>query len=138
MSDCVFCEIVSGQIPATKVYEDEIALAFMDINPISRGHTLLIPKEHFVLVSDMDAKKYQALVKTVPGLSKAILETTGAAGLNVLQNNGRAAGQAVEHLHLHLIPRYRGDGLGFIWKPKPARAEELSGLAQKIKSALSN
>ena len=136
MSRCVFCEIVSGQIPATKVYEDAVALAFMDINPISRGHTLLISKEHFVRVSEMDAEKYQAMVKVVPGLTEAIIKATAAAGLNVLQNNGRVAGQVVEHLHIHLIPRYQGDGLGFIWRPKPAQAEELAGLALKIKSNL--
>jgi histidine triad (HIT) family protein len=136
MPGCVFCEIVKGNIPSTKVYEDEVALAFMDINPISYGHTLLIPKEHFSQVSQMDTEKYQALVKMVPELTKAILEATGAAGLNVLQNNGRAAGQVVEHLHIHLIPRYEADGLGFIWKPKPAQAKVLSELAQKVKSAL--
>ncbi|KPJ62442.1 MAG: hypothetical protein AMS15_03875 [Planctomycetes bacterium DG_23] len=136
MSPCVFCEIVRGNIPSTKVYEDEAALAFMDINPISYGHTLLIPKEHFTQVSQMDVEKYQALVKMVPELTKAIIETTGAAGLNVLQNNGRAAGQVVEHLHIHLIPRYEGDGLGFIWRPKPAQEKELSLLAQKIKGVL--
>ena len=136
MTGCVFCKIIGGQIPATKVYEDEASLAFMDINPISRGHTLLVPKEHFVRVSEVDAEKYQALVKIVPRLTKAVLEATGAAGLNVLQNNGRAAGQVVEHLHIHLIPRYQGDGLGFIWKPKPASAEALTELALKIKSTL--
>jgi len=118
MSDCIFCRIVQGEIPSAKVYEDENCFAFLDIGPLSWGHTLVIPKKHFEHITEMSAKELAALASVLPKLSAAVIEVTDAEGLNVLQNNGAVAGQAVAHLHFHLIPRHAGDGLGYRWNAK--------------------
>lgn len=128
MADCIFCKIVAGQIPCTKVYEDAACLAFMDINPISPGHTLVVPKRHYEAITEMSADEAAALFRPIPSLAAAVKEAIGAEALNVLQNNGRAAGQAVDHLHVHLIPRWAGDGLGFRW---PAKSADFTVLAQQ-------
>jgi len=128
MADCIFCKIVAGQIPCTRVYEDPAVLAFMDINPISPGHTLVVPKKHCEAISEMSAEEAAALFRPVPSLAAAVKAALGAEALNVLQNNGRAAGQAVDHLHVHLIPRWAGDGLGFRW---PAQQADMAVLAQQ-------
>jgi histidine triad (HIT) family protein len=136
MADCIFCKIVAGQIPCTKVYEDATVLAFMDINPISPGHTLVIPKKHYEAIGEMSAEEAAALFRPVPSLAAAVKGALGAEALNVLQNNGRAAGQAVAHLHVHLIPRWTGDGLGFHWPAKSADFTVLAGQAEKIKAGI--
>ena len=128
MADCIFCKIVAGQIPCTKVYEDAACLAFMDINPISPGHTLVVPKKHCEAIGQMSADEAAALFRPIPSLAAAVKEAMKAEALNVLQNNGRAAGQAVAHLHVHLIPRWAGDGLGFRW---PAKSADFTVLAQQ-------
>lgn len=105
--DCIFCRIVAGDIPCHRLYEDEHALAFLDVGPVSRGHCLLIPKAHAVELDDLLPGPAAALGKAMPGLVAAVKTATGCDGLNVLQNNGAAAGQAVMHAHFHLIPRYK-------------------------------
>lgn len=117
MSDCIFCKIINGDIPSAKVYEDENVLAFLDISQVTKGHTLVIPKEHkenvFELTDEIAAKVFSA----VPKVANAIKAAYDPIGLNVLQNNGEAAGQSVFHFHMHLIPRYgKGDGFGAVWK----------------------
>jgi histidine triad (HIT) family protein len=136
MSDCIFCKIVAGQIPCTKVYEDEAVLAFMDINPIAPGHTLVVPKKHCEAIREMSAEEAGALFRVVPALAAAVQNSVGAAGLNVLQNNGRVAGQAVDHLHVHLIPRREGDGLGYRWRPQKADFAVLKQQAEEIGKCL--
>jgi histidine triad (HIT) family protein len=136
MSDCIFCKIVAGQIPCTKVYEDASCLAFMDINPVSPGHALIIPKKHYEAIREMPADEVAALFRPVPGLAAAVQAGMQAQGLNVLQNNGRIAGQAVDHLHVHLIPRWAEDGLGYRWPAKKADFEELKKQAEAIKVAM--
>ena len=136
MADCIFCKIVAGQIPCTKVYEDAACLAFMDINPISPGHTLVIPKKHYEAIGQMPADEAAALFRPVPSLAAAVKAALGAEALNVLQNNGRAAGQAVDHLHVHIIPRWAGDGLGFRWPAKEADFAVLAQQADAIKAGL--
>jgi len=136
MPDCIFCKIVAGQIPCTKVYEDEACLAFMDISPISPGHTLLIPKKHYEAVSEMSPEEVAALFRLVASLAAAVKAAVKADGLNVLQNNGASAGQAVAHLHIHLIPRWPGDGLGFRWPAKNADFAVLAQQAEAIKANL--
>jgi histidine triad (HIT) family protein len=138
MSDCIFCRVIAGQIPCTKVYEDQAVLAFMDIAPISPSHTLVIPRKHYETIRQMPADEAAALFRVVPALAAAVLDATGAAGLNVLQNNGRVAGQAVDHLHVHLIPRREGDGLGYRWPAQKADFEELKRQAEAIKKCLSD
>lgn len=115
MSDCIFCKIVSGQIPCTRVHETDVCLAFLDIGPLAPGHTLLIPKSHVRDVTEAPPELVATLTREIPALSRAILRATGATGLNVLQNNGPSSGQVVMHLHVHLIPRVEGDSLGYRW-----------------------
>jgi len=136
MADCIFCKIVAGQIPCTKVYEDAACLAFMDINPISPGHTLVVPKKHYEAIGEMSADEAAALFRPIPALAAAVKGAMKAEALNVLQNNGRAAGQAVDHLHVHLIPRSAGDGLGFRWPAKQADFAVLARQAEEIKAGL--
>ncbi|MEH7444398.1 HIT family protein [Bacillus sp. JJ1122] len=117
MGDCIFCKIINGEIPSAKVYEDENVLAFLDISQVTKGHTLVIPKVHkenvFTLTDEIAANVFSA----VPKVANAIKAAYDPIGLNVLQNNGEAAGQSVFHFHMHLIPRYgKGDGFGAVWK----------------------
>jgi len=114
-ADCVFCKIAAGRIPSLKVFEDETTFAFLDIQPLAEGHMLVIPKRHYVCLTGMPAEELAALARHLPRLVRAVMEATGAEGCNVLQNNGRAAGQEVQHVHWHLIPRREGDGLGYRW-----------------------
>lgn len=113
--NCIFCKIVAGEIPCWKLYEDDAALAFLDIGPLSEGHCLIIPKDHFLTIDQMSADQVAACTRIIPSLSGAVQEATGVEGWNVLQNNGAISGQAVDHVHFHIIPRREGDGLGFRW-----------------------
>ncbi len=126
--DCVFCRIVAGQIPALKIAEDDTALAFLDIGPLAEGHVLVIPREHYARLEDMEPELVGRITGHLPRLAKAVLQATGASGYNVLQNNGKVSGQEVMHVHFHIIPRGAGDGLGYRWnatKYPPHRAEEI-------------
>jgi histidine triad (HIT) family protein len=114
-ADCIFCKIASGAIPSLRVLDTPDCLAFLDIGPLAPGHTLLIPKDHHESILDAPADVLTRLLGHVPRLAAAILKVTGASGLNMLQNTGESAGQAVFHLHIHLIPRRDGDRLGFRW-----------------------
>lgn len=117
MSDCIFCKIINGDIPSAKVYEDENVLAFLDISQVTKGHTLVIPKVHKENVYELPEETAANVFKTVPKIANAIKAAYDPIGLNVLQNNGEAAGQSVFHFHMHLIPRYgKGDGFGAVWK----------------------
>jgi len=136
MPECIFCKIVAGSIPCTKVYEDAHVLAFMDIGPISPGHTLLVPKKHYASVIEMPAEEVAALFRPVGALAAAVKAGLKAEGLNVLQNNGSVAGQVVPHLHIHLIPRWPGDGLGYRWPSKPADFAVLARQAEAIRALL--
>lgn len=109
MNDCIFCKIVKGEVPCHKIYEDENVLAFLDINPASRGHTLVLPKKHFRSFIHMNEKEYLEFMKSFQKVAKGISKYT--EDFNVIQNNGKEAGQVVEHLHFHIIPRRTGDGL---------------------------
>jgi len=131
--DCLFCKIIKGEIPSAKIYEDEHMFAFLDIRPINKGHTLVLPKEHYGDVFDIPS---ETLCDVMPGLKKvasAIKEAVNADGLNIGVNNGEVAGQAVFHLHFHLIPRFEDDGLKH-WPGK--EAADLEEIAEKIKSVL--
>lgn len=141
MSDCLFCKIVSGTIPSTKVYEDEHVLAFMDIMPLTKGHTLLIPKKHHENVYDMTSEEASQLFSMVPKIASALNSTFGPVGLNLLNNNGAPAGQSVFHFHLHFIPRYdQTDGFKLSWqtKEKQYTPDMFSDYAEKIRSNIDN
>ena len=134
--DCIFCKIIKGEIPSHKVYEDDQVLAFLDIGPLSEGHCLVVPKEHHDRLDDCPPEVAANVAAKIGAIAKAILAATGAAGYNILNNNGRCAGQLVGHVHFHIIPRRTGDALFTQWPSKPypqGRAEELT---QKITQLL--
>jgi len=134
--DCIFCKIVCGEIPAYKLYEDEITLAILDINPITPGHTLLISKEHYPTLLETPPEVLSKIIKSSYPVVRAIVKGLAAEGYNLLLNNNRCAGQLIPHLHFHIIPRRANDGVSFHWSPNPARPEELTQLATKIRSHL--
>lgn len=135
--NCIFCKIVAGAIPALRVYEDDSILAFLDVGPLAEGHLLIVPKTHAERLEEMEPEVLADLARQVPRLAQVVLRVTGAAGYNLLQNNGRVAGQEVPHVHFHIIPRAPGDGLGYRWRASsypPGRGEDLR---QKMLDALS-
>lgn len=135
--NCIFCRIVAGQIPAIKLYEDESVFCFMDINPISDGHVLVIPKDHYENVFEIPPETYGALYSTVAKLALAIKAEINPDGLNVMQLNGKAANQVVPHLHIHLMPRRHGDGITVSqWEPVPGNKDEIAQLAERLKAKL--
>lgn len=136
-ADCIFCKIVAGTVPAAKVFEDEHIIAFLDIGPLAEGHLLVVPREHHTQIVDLPSGLAAAMAAQLPRLASAVLAVTGAAGLNILQNNGRAAGQVVDHIHVHLIPRRVGDGLGFRWNAGTYPADRADELARQLRGALS-
>ena len=132
--DCIFCKIVAGDVPAVKVLEDDNSLAFMDIGPLAEGHVLLIPKDHVETLDAMSTQIAVAYLKHLPSLVKAVRSATGCQGVNVLQNNGRAAHQLVMHVHFHIIPRNPGDEFHFNWPARrypQGRAEQLAEAIRK-------
>jgi histidine triad (HIT) family protein len=117
MAETVFSKILRGEIPCHRVYEDDHVLAFLDINPISRGHTLVIPKEPAETIDQLSDAAAAAIGRVLPRLSRAVLAATGASAFNILQNNGALAHQAVGHVHFHIIPKHDdGTGLGIGWR----------------------
>ncbi len=130
--NCVFCKIIAGEIPSKKVYEDESVLAFLDINPANVGHTLIIPKNHYPTIISIPEDDLYNLSKVVRKLSAAMRETMNADGLNVFQANGSVAGQLIPHLHFHLIPRFKDDGIAFGWPKKQAGDEEMEDVRKKL------
>ena len=114
--DCIFCKIISGEIPSARVYEDDHVLAFLDIGPLQPGHTLVIPKDHHPQLADMPPETMAEFGRVLPRIAKAVAAATGADGYNILQSNGEVAGQEVFHVHFHVVPRSRQDGLGFRWR----------------------
>jgi histidine triad (HIT) family protein len=136
MGETVFSKIIRGEIPCHKVYEDEHVLAFLDVNPLSAGHTLVIPKEPAATIDQLSDASAAALGRVLPRLSRAVMAATGATAYNLLQNNGTAAHQAVSHVHFHIIPKVGDQGLGIGWKAKPVDPAAASELARKIAAAV--
>lgn len=131
----IFDKIIDGEIPCHKVYEDDWVLAFLDIAPLSEGHTLVIPKkERKAHLHELSSEQGAALGSALVKVARAVMKATGAEAYNVLQNNGAVAHQAVFHVHFHIIPKVEGAGLGIGWKP--TKLENASELAKKISSAL--
>lgn len=127
---CIFCSIAKGEIPSFKVYEDELVLAYLDINPFTRGHTLVIPKAHAEDLLDADDALLEKIVVRVKKVAAHLKAALPCDGFNILQNNGEAAGQTVHHLHFHIIPRYAGEGLEF--KSHKGDMDELKALAERV------
>jgi histidine triad (HIT) family protein len=135
MPDCIFCKIVRGELPSFKVYEDEDTLAFLDIHPTHPGHTLVIPKEHTDNIFTISAESWAKVQETVRKVAKGVETGLSADGVNINMNNREHAGQVVHHAHVHLIPRYKGDGLK-LWDHKPLDMKDGPSLAEKISKAL--
>ena len=136
MTDTIFGKIIRGEIPCHKVYEDEKVLAFLDINPLSDGHTLVIPKEAAETLDLLSDESAAALGRVLPRLCRAVVATTGVGEYNVLENNGRGAHQAIAHVHFHIIPKPSGrEGLGIGWPQKTLDPKAGAALAAKIAAA---
>ena len=133
---CVFCKIARGEIPTAKVLETDHAVAFLDIDPVNLGHVLLVPKAHHATIADLPDDLAAATATLLPRLARAILAATGAGGLNVILNNGRAAGQTVDHGHWHLIPRSDGDAVRWPWPHVKYPDEGLGTMQARIASAI--
>jgi histidine triad (HIT) family protein len=136
--NCIFCRIVAAEVPSSMVYADDNVIAFLDIGPLAEGHLLLIPQAHYREITSMPPPVCGSVASAIPILGRALLNVTKAEGFNVLCNQGKAAGQAVEHVHFHLIPRRTGDGLGYRWNAgqyAPGRAQELAAIYQQAVAA---
>ena len=137
MPDTIFSRIIAGEIPCHRIYEDDKVLAFLDINPLSRGHTLVIPKEAVATLDALSDDSAAAIGRVLPRIARAVLAATGATAYNVLQNNGQGAHQAVFHVHFHIIPKEDGGaGLGIVWKPASLSRDDGSQLASDIAARL--
>ena len=136
MGETVFSKIIRGEIPCHPVYEDEHVLAFLDINPLSKGHTLVIPKEPVEQIDQLTVESGAALGKALVRVSRAVVAATGCTSYNILQNNGAEAHQAVMHVHFHIIPKYDDAGLGIGWKPRSLSNDDGKALAAAIADKL--
>lgn len=132
MKDCLFCKIANGELKAATVFENSDFRVIMDRFPSGKGHTLILTKEHFDDVFQMDGETAGKLFALVSVVAKALKKATGCDGMNILQNNGSAAGQTIPHFHLHLIPRYENDEFTLPWKIMECTEEELAELAAEI------
>jgi histidine triad (HIT) family protein len=135
MDNCIFCKIVQKQIPAHVVYEDQEVLAFLDIKPINPGHTLVIPKKHFVNLFDIDEATWAKVAAVTKKVAAATKKATNAAGINLGMNNDSGAGQLVMHAHVHVMPRRADDKLR-LWPGKDMPQEELKKLSEQIRQAM--
>jgi len=130
--DCLFCKIVAGEIPGTKIDEDERTVAFMDINPATPGHLLVIPREHSADLLEVPEEDLDAVMQMARKLARRAHERLGADGVNLLNSCGRAAWQTVFHFHVHVIPRYEGDPLRLPWVPGPGDEDEIKAAADEL------
>ena len=134
--DCIFCKIAAGEIPSATVYEDDDFRAILDLGPAARGHTLVIPKSHSDNLLSVEPDTAAKALKVISKTANAIKEALGCDGINVVQNNGEAAGQTVMHLHFHIIPRYKNDSVNIGWQPMKPSNEELAATADLIKEKM--
>lgn len=131
--DCLFCKIVAGEIPSERVDEDERTVAFMDINPATRGHALVIPRRHAANLLEIDAEDLSATLAAAQRLARTVSERLDADGVNLLNSCGPAAWQTVFHFHVHVIPRYEDDPLRLPWTPAPGDPAEIAAAAQQLR-----
>ena len=134
--DCIFCKLANGIIPTNSLYEDDIVNVIFDANPASEGHVLILPKEHFDNIYDLDGETAGKLFALATCIARAMKDALKCDGLNLVQNNGEVAGQTVNHFHLHLIPRYEGDGLNLNWPQQEISVEQLEEIRQSIKKSI--
>ena len=136
--NCIFCKIIAAEVPAAVIYEDDSILAFLDIGPLADGHLLVVPREHYTRLTDVPPEHCAQVASALPLLGRAALEVTKAEGFNVLLNQGAVAGQAVDHIHFHIIPRKKDDQLGYRWNAGKYPAGRAVQLAASYQSALAH
>ena len=130
--DCLFCKIAAGEVPATIVAEDDRTIAFMDINPATRGHALVIPRAHARDVREIDPEDLKAVAAAAQRVAARVIERLGADGVNLLNSSGAAAWQTVFHFHMHVIPRYEGDPLKLPWVPSSGDKEQIAAAGAEL------
>lgn len=135
-NECIFCKIANGEIPSSTIYEDNEFRVILDVSPATKGHALILPKKHMADIFEMDQDTAGKAFQLASKISKAMKKALNCDGLNVVQNNGELAGQTVFHFHMHLIPRYSGDGQNINWVPKTSEDEERAHIAQQIQDAI--
>lgn len=135
-NDCIFCKIANGEIPSSTIYEDDMFRVILDLSPATKGHALIIPKNHMANIFEMDESTAGKVFVLASRIAKAMKEALHCDGLNIVQNNGEIAGQTVFHFHMHIIPRYEGDNQNINWVPGTSEADESDAVAEQIKIAL--
>ena len=134
--NCIFCKIVAGQIPCFKLLEDDETIAFMDINPVNPGHALAVAKGHWPTVDVIPPEVLGAVARSAQRVAKAVMKELKPVGVNLLQANGAGAGQSVPHLHIHIMPRVKGDDVNLNWQPKPGDMANIKTVYERLKAAL--
>ena len=134
--NCIFCKIVDGRIPSTTVYEDNLFKAILDIAPANKGHVIIIPKNHCANIFEVDEETASKGLIVASKIATAMKDILNCDGINIVQNNGEAAGQTVFHLHIHVIPRYHKDGIDFQWEKVAYEVDEAAKLASQITAAI--
>ena len=134
--DCVFCRLIAGKLPAVRVHEDELTLAFMDIGQLNPGHTLVAIKRHAPTLLDLSPEEAGAAMQTARRIALAVEQSFHPSGITLLQANGKEEAQTVFHFHIHVLPRHRNDGIGLIWPRKNPPPEQLEAYARQLRAAL--
>ena len=136
MRDCIFCKVIKGEIPCDKIFENDFVLAFLDIKPASPGHALIIPKKHYNTILDMPEKELCETIKVIQKIAKAVLKVVGTKAFNLVVNTGKDAGQLIDHVHFHIIPRLKDDKRKFYLDPIPYKKGQKEEIMDKIKKVL--
>ena len=136
MQECIFCKIVRGEIPCAKLAETDKILSFLDVSPVNKGHALVIPKEHYENLLELETEELTECTEIIQNVARAVVKVTGAEGFNVLQNNSECAGQVVPHVHFHIIPRRPDDGFSFGWRQGSYDAGEMEALSVSIRELI--
>ena len=135
-TNCIFCKIANGDIPSSTIYEDDFFRVILDLSPATKGHALILPKQHMANVFEMDDATAGKVFVLASRIAKAMKAALKCDGLNIVQNNGEVAGQTVFHFHMHIIPRYENDGQKITWVPGTSEADEREAIANQIKALL--
>ncbi|MBP8714704.1 MAG: HIT family protein [Lachnospiraceae bacterium] len=130
--DCIFCKIANGSIPSKTIYEDEKFRVILDLGPATKGHALILPKEHYADIYEIPEETIGDAMKLAKKMAGLMTDKLGCDGFNIVQNNGEAAGQTVKHFHIHLIPRYKDDGQHILWEPGEVSQDELELIKRQI------
>jgi histidine triad (HIT) family protein len=134
--DCIFCRIVAGEVPCTKVIETNRVLSFLDISPVNKGHALVVPKRHAGTLLELNQEELHGSIFIVQRVARAVMRATDADGFNVLQNNNEVASQEVPHVHFHVIPRFEGDGFDLGWRQGSYEEGEMERLQREMRQHL--